>query len=247
MMQSFFRWYSFMFLMSIPLFGFSQDIPAVNENDPDSFDTLQIKLPKAYWFNSYKFQVGDYAKGKSKQSSNSVAQSSKKGIDEDISSYKFTISLENSNSETSLITGEYTKRTYYTTKQGVLLEVITGIESESIELISMWEQKTATITTSINENDPWEFVFIESSSLENSDKLPTILRSDYRTIQVVTSKTEHGLFEISKFNNGEYTYIENGAILGKLIKDGGHLILIRKNMDPYTKLIIISSMVIFLG
>ncbi len=221
------------------------------ENTKDSifltFDTLRIKFPKVYWFNSHKFQIEGYAHGKSKQKVHTTSHKNKKGIDEAVSRHKFIITIVTLEGDSALIEGEYIKRETYITHHGTLLENLIGIESETTELLSMTQQKTATITTSIQNDETWEIVFLDTTSPENLIELPSLLRSNSRTIQVGPSSGNQSLLELGIFNHRQYTFLENDKVIGKLNMDEGHLILLQKTMDPRTRLVIISAIMFICG
>jgi hypothetical protein len=229
------------------ILAYSQEPPNYKDSMFLVYDTLRIKFPKVYWFNSHKFQIENYANGRSKKKVNSVSHSSKKGVQEDITRYKFLITLKNEQFESSVIEGAYLKREYYTTTRARLLENLTGIESESTELLSMSQQKSATITTSIKNDEPWDIVFLETTSVENPNELPALLRSRSRTILLVPASDSQNLLELGIFSHRQFTFLENDVVIGKLNIEGGHLILIQKNMDPLTKLVIISAMMFIYG
>ncbi len=211
------------------------------------FDTLLIKFPKVYWFNSYKFSIGDYATGKSKQSINSTSHSSKRNYEENKTSYKFTITLETKDTESALITGQYAQHERYLVSYGGILETLAGIESESTETIGNSSKKTVTITTSLSQAEPWNLTVIENDSLDNSEALPTLLRNDTRTILVVSSQgnTDYLKLGIPPFEG--YSFIENNRIIGCFLRQEGNKILLRKNLDSQTKLVISAAIMALIG
>lgn len=210
------------------------------------FDTLRIKFPKVYWFNSYKFQIENYGNGVSKTKKNNSRHYGRQEYEENITTYKFNITLENFQSESSYIEGDFTRHEYYTVKNDILLQVLTGIESESTELLGMSQRKTATITTSLHE-EPWDIIFYESSSFENPNELPVLLTSRSRTILVVPVSVSTNLLTMGIFNYSAFAFMENGVEIGRLEKGKEHLILLGKNVNPLTKLVLISAMMFVYG
>lgn len=222
---------------------------ASETRDPEVFlyDTLQIKFPKVYWFNSYKFEIGNYAKGRSKSKPNSISHNSKRGVEEAITTSKFSITLENLESKTSLIEGEFVRLEHYTVQRENLLETLTGIASETTEMLDLSQQKKATITTNYPNGEPWEIVLIESTSLDHAKKQIAFLRSASRTIELVPISGSTNFIDLGIFTYDQFEFMENGMLIGKLEKEGGHKIILQKNIDPYTRLIVISAMMFIYG
>lgn len=212
-----------------------------------TYDTLHIKFPKTYWFNSYKFGIGDYAKGKSKQSINSTSHKSKRTYSEDKTSYKFTITLETNNAETALIKGEFVQLERYMVSNGFILEALTGIESESTEYIGNSSKKTVTITTSINEAELWSLIVFDNDSEDDTEILPTLLRTDTRTILVVSTRGATDFRKLGIYSYGSYTFIENDKVLGSIQIRRGNIILLRKELDPQTRLVLASAIMALVG
>jgi len=212
-----------------------------------TFDTLHIKFPKTYWFNSYKFSIGDYAKGRSKQGINSTSHKSKRTYSEDKTTYKFTITLETNNAETALIKGDFVQLERYIVSRNGLLEALTGIESESTEYIGNSSKKTVAITTSINEAEHWSLIVFENDSENDTEILPTLLRTDTRTILVVSTQGATDYRKLGIYSYGSYTFIENDKVLGSIHVQRGNIILLRKDLDPQTKLVLVSAIMALVG
>lgn len=212
-----------------------------------TFDTLHIKFPKTYWFNSYKFSIGDYAKGKSKQGINSSSHKTKRTYSEDKTTYKFTITLESNRAETALIKGEFLQYERYVVSNGGFLEALTGIESESTEYIGNSSKKTVTITTSINEAESWSLLVFDNDSEDTTEILPTLLRTDTRTILVESARGATDYRKLGIYSYGSYTFIENDIVLGSILIKSGNIILLRKDLDPQTKLVITSAIMALVG
>ncbi|NER11415.1 hypothetical protein SAMN06265375_103226 [Muriicola jejuensis] len=224
----------------------SQEPLEDQEPSVEHFDTLRIKFPKVFWFNSYKFQIENYGKGVIKTRKNSATEQSNKEFNTRITTYIFTINFENLDSATSLVEGSYRRQDNYSVRNDWLLETLTNIESEETEFISMTQRKSASITTNLHE-ESWQIVFQESLNTELPEALPLLLTSSSRTIQIVPHTGSQHLIPLGIVTNGAYTFQENGRIIGQLLTDRGHLIILRKNMDPLTKLVLISAMMFVYG
>ena len=233
----------FFFVMTI----YPQEASETQDSQVFLYDTLQIKFPKVYWFNSYKFEIGNYAKGRSKSKPTSVSHNSKKGVEEALTTSKFSITLENLDSKTSLIEGEFVRLEHYIVQRENLLENLTGIESESTEMLDLSQQKKGTITSNYPNGEPWEIVLIESTSLDNAKEQIALLRSASRTIELVPISGSTNFIDLGIFTYDQFEFIENGILIGKLDKESGHKIILQKNIDPYTRLIVISAMMFIYG
>lgn len=234
-------------LICLPVMSIGQSSTIAIEKDKALYDTLQIKFPKTYWFNSYKFSIGDYVIGKSKQGINTTSHKSERTYSKDKTIYKFTITLETNRAETAQIKGEFLQYERYAVSNSVILEALTGIESESTEYIGNSSKKTAIITTSLNPTDSWSLIAFNIDSEDDSEILPTILSTDSRIIMVVSTPGIKAQRTLGIYSNGSYTFIENNIVLGSILMDKGNIILLKKDLDAQTRLVITSAIMALVG
>lgn len=247
MMRSFFKNGFVGLWLLIALLTYGQNEVIFQDSTLLQFDTLHIQFPKSIWFNSYKFRVGDYATGKFKQGLNTTSHKSKRDYEEDKTTYKFTITLENNRTETALTKGEFVQYVRYVVTNGFLLEVLTGIESETTEYLSNSRRKTATITTSIKQEEPWELVVHDINSEESTYEMPSLLRSESRTILIIGAPGAISYHVMGIYAKGYYTFIENEVVIASVQIKGEKMILIQKDMDTLTRLVITSAIMAMVG
>jgi len=235
------------------IMALAQDSIVSFEPLPSNSEKLKLVLPKAYWGNKHKITIVNYGIAKMKQGITSVSQETKKGVSYSETKQKYFINLTDSNNNISTLQAQIVQYDKYAVKKHFLgntvLEALgTGVEMEEVQNIEISPKEiTGTITTDLENNKNWEVnlavdlkpsLFAEIGNLTDGE----------RTINVILTNLDSN----KKINeNGDiyggvifYEFIENGISIGAVASRGEHTIWLRPGLDPSTKLILCSAMLL---
>jgi len=213
---------------------------------PSNSEKLKLVLPKAYWFNSYKLKIANYGVAKIKENAPDT---------DAIKKQKISINLTDFNNNTSTLSVRTVQEYFYSTRShnlenNILSALGTGIEVDPQEhFIDSIAPKTikGTIITSLKNSKNWDICFVKDNEPSLFTKMGSLTDGE-RTINVILTN----LYSNKNINeNGDiyagvvfYEFIENGISLGAVASRGEHTIWLRPGLDPSTKLILCSAMLL---
>ena len=235
------------FLMTSILIA--QDTIRIIEPLPNNSEKLNLILPKVYWFNTSKITLGNYGVAKIKEGITSTSTNRKNGVTYSETKQKITISLTDSDNNTSKLQVINTKNDEYVIKENVLLNRVldNGVKSEEIQSMVFYPNITeGTITSNLENSKKWDFILKTTDQNAILNVKIGKLTDGERAINVIRTNLDNNI----KINeNGEisertlfYEFLENGISIGAVTYDDENSIWLKTGLDPITKLILCTAM-----
>ena len=232
---------------------FAQDSIRLFEPLPSNSEKYNLKLPKAYWGTKYKVTVENYGVAKMKEGITSTSSNRKKGVNYSETKQKLFISLTDTNNISSNLQVQTEQKEEYVIKnnflENTLLNVTgTGVETSEIQNWSVFPKTiSGTITTNLENSKNWDINLIKDNEPSLFTKMGSLTNGE-RTINVILTNLDSNK-NINE--NGDIyvgasfcEFVENGISLGAVGLYGEHSIWLKPGLDPSTKLILITALLL---
>jgi hypothetical protein len=219
-------------------------------------EILVLKYPKVYWGNKYNLIIGDFVVAKIKTGIQSTSNRPKNGVNESRTKYKFSIDIkENKEHLLAKVEGkvDQIQHSEFSTYGGIL-DIFTGVETETIgaEIDNL---KTITAKIQLMESNDELWVVELKTSGRSSDFTfhEGLVTNGTRMIRIVQNNVDvpkdleespFQEFDFRAASSFRYDFIENGKTIGALKKHEQNSILLDPHVDPVSKLILVSAMIV---
>lgn len=220
----------------------------------ETAEVYPLKYPKAYWGNSFKLPIGDFAVAKIKSGIQNTSGSSKGGYQEDKTKYKFSAEISKDKAVVAGVKGKVNILHRYTMSSGGgLLDILTGVETETIGPdIDYSRILEAEISIKDNNEEIWVLVMkttgqgsnfkLEEGSLTTFSRYIEIVQN-FEDVPERTGESVLAAFDFADYVSFSYDFIENGKTIGSLVRKDQNRIILKQDLDLETKLLLMAAMV----
>jgi hypothetical protein len=240
-------------LLVITTIVIAQDSIRITEPLPINSEKINLIYPKIYWFNKYEITLENYGVARVKEGITSTSAKNKKGITYSETKQKITINLTDFDHHSSTLQARTVQNDEYTIKENVLentllKELGTGIETEEIHNMIIFPKSIKGNISTNSENDkvwnidlklaPNSIQFIEVGKLTSGDRTINVIQTNVTINQYLTNDNTRSTLN--------YQFIENGIVLGAVTFNEQNVILLKPGVDPTTKLVLCTTLLILL-